>query len=370
MADNLTPATGAAPAAAAPSPAPPAAPDDAFRALVSRVAAQQGVSLDAMLGGQPSAGTEPAAPAEAAPEAETAPAAAEPEAPAEPAPEAPAPEAALPAGWTPEIEAEASKRIEAATKDFQAKLTAAEAKAAEAAQQAAALGKQLEAVKGPPPVLDGVPLVRSEAELDRWVADRNEIIAWCNANRNGVEPQKDGDPSYTAEQVQALRDRVDMELRTALPKAQKLVAGVAYWDQEAKGIFPAQFQPGSEDAAAYTRALEEIPGLGRFPHARIVVGQTLLGQRVLKLFAGKSEPEILKAIEAVAKATAKPAANATATVTTPPAKKSLPPIKSSPPAARPAPSRSSADDNFPVELLARAGVSQSTLARLAAGASR
>lgn len=249
--------------------------------------------------------------AEAAEEEPAAPAEGEAEPAAEEEPAAEVEPAAL--TITPEIEAEISRRVEEATKPFQAKdgeLATARKELADL--QAATQFRHLDPL-----------LLASPDALTKWEQSFRQFEDWATEHAEGVEASEDGkQPAISAAQIRQELLRLRRTAETALPQARQLIRERAQHDAAAKAHYPDLFDNTKEDYQIAEGFLRAVPQFRQFADARTMIGDSMLGQRLREggvAYAEKLLAQLKAKAAKAGTAPGKPAASA--------------PVKKAPPAA-------------------------------------
>ena len=162
------------------------------------------------------------------------------------------------------------------TKEFNDKLTAVETKLAEAEAKLTAAGKSAAPI---PATIHPLFLVDDLAKVQERASQLQTFKEWAMANFDGYEATKEGEASYTKEQVRATLAQVEKELATVIPAAVRNLQTRAQYEPVLKAAYPALTDPKSPDYAVMQGFINNNPGIKLFPDYKILVGDALAGEK-------------------------------------------------------------------------------------------
>ena len=131
----------------------------------------------------------------------------------------------------------------------------------------------------------GLEQVQSERDLNRVVGQARTLLAWCNANTEGVLTGEGENQQFiTPEVVARYRDDAQNVLLNAPEKRTQLrdfSAARQSWDSEAQKRFAPLFDKDSPIHAEALQYVRAVPWIAQMPEANLVVGAWLLGQKAM-----------------------------------------------------------------------------------------
>lgn len=140
-------------------------------------------------------------------------------------------------------------------------------------------------------------MLETEEQIDEHEQKLENFLDWAEDNAAGFnltdsEDYDPAKPTYTPEQIRARRREVERERSKLLPTARANVAKRAALDNNLRALYPAAFDPKSEEYTAIENVLKAVPQLRQFPDARIIGLRQFLGARALaKLIEQQKEPD-------------------------------------------------------------------------------
>lgn len=208
---------------------------------------------------------------------ENAPAAAQSEIP--PAPSLPLPPA--PAAFTPEQEKLVAERLEAKAKEFEPLTAERDA----ALAQVEDLTAKLQGITNPAPVpreIDPLLLEDDFNAIDKQERDAERLLAWCDEHEDtGFTPSKEGEKAWTPVDIRKLRRTVEKQINQTLPAARQLVQTRAANRAKAREVYPALFNPKSEEYKIRQGFYQKAPWVKAvFPQFDLWLGDMIAGEKL------------------------------------------------------------------------------------------
>ncbi len=176
-----------------------------------------------------------------------------------------------------------------------------ETAASQRAQQAETERDQLTAkLDGAEPRVERVPadvhpilLAESEQDVEAFDRKLGQYEKLLLGKWDGAEAEKEGEPSFTAEQVRQRYAEIREMRESLIPQARKNVAT----RQQVNGTlvakhYPDLMKPGSEAKKKAEALLDAVPGLKAHPYALMFIGAYLEGEKALseRMKAEKNPP--------------------------------------------------------------------------------
>lgn len=196
---------------------------------------------------------------------------------AEPEPTDPAEPVAI--TFTPEQQAEIERRITEAKGEIEPVQTELEAERA----RAEALQEKLQGMTNPAPVPRDInPLLLTDdlAEIEQRQRVIDGFLAWADEHQGGYEAQKEGEESWTAEQIRKTQRALEREDAKVLPVARALIQERAQHRARARTTYPEMFNPKSEDYRIRQAFMGRAPWLKAvFPQIELWLGDMIAGER-------------------------------------------------------------------------------------------
>lgn len=138
--------------------------------------------------------------------------------------------------------------------------------------------------KGPTVVGSVNPAFMAEngGELDTRVEEIEKFERWARKHSNGFEgDEAKGEPSYTAEQIEARLDQVLHEKNKIIPAARANLQKRADIEKNLRIVYPAIYDPKTAEYAQVQQVLKALPELRQFADCRVIALKQILGDRAL-----------------------------------------------------------------------------------------
>lgn len=181
--------------------------------------------------------------------------------------------------FTPEQEAEIERRIAEAKGELAPVQTELEAERARAEQ----LAEKLKGMTNPAPVPRDInPLLLTDdlAEIEQRQRVIDGFLAWADEHQGGYEAQKEGEESWTAEQIRKTARALEREDQRVLPAARQLIQERAQYRARARTIYPELFNAKTEDYRIRQAFMGRAPWLKAvFPQIELWLGDMIAGER-------------------------------------------------------------------------------------------
>lgn len=128
--------------------------------------------------------------------------------------------------------------------------------------------------------------------LDDRVLDIEKFERWARKHANGFEgDEAKGEASYTAEQIEARLEQLLEEKNKIIPAARKNLQARTEIDKNLRTVYPAIFDPKSEEYAQVQQVLKVLPELKQFADYRVIALKQILGGRALAAHIEKWKKE-------------------------------------------------------------------------------
>jgi hypothetical protein len=175
---------------------------------------------------------------------------------------------------SPDQEAYVLQQVEGATAEFKEKLTAAEQRVAELEEQLQAPARQ--ASERIHPLL----LETDPAKIEETEKAYRAFESWATKHWDGYEAKREGEASYTAEEVRERYNEIKQQREELVPKAKQLVQQRALYTGAAEKVYPQLFDKRSPEHKVAQHILRECPELNQFPNVMILIGDAIEGEKV------------------------------------------------------------------------------------------
>lgn len=193
-----------------------------------------------------------------------------------------------PLSFSPEQTADVERRLTEALGPVQDELAVERARAE-------TLEGKLAAVTNPAPLPPGIhPLLITDdlADVEKRQRAVDAFIEWADEHPGGYEAQKEGEQSWSAEQVRKVARQMEREDAKLLPQARALIAERADRRKVARVHYPALFDPKSAEYRIRQGLHARAPWLKAvFPQFDLWLGHMIAGEKVFNARAkGKPQP--------------------------------------------------------------------------------
>lgn len=190
--------------------------------------------------------------------------------------------------FTEEQVAYLEEQVAVKTAEFNAKLSAAETKVAE-------LTAQLQTASAKPgPVPANIPAVFMVDSMDKIVEEQtrlNTFKDWALEHWDGFEATKEGEKSFTKEQIRSAYAGVEKQLTQVLPAAAQTLRAREQYEPQVKLAYPELMDPKTPEFKVMMTFLNAAPNLRLFPNFKLLIGDAIAGEKA-RLAKNKSKSVI------------------------------------------------------------------------------
>lgn len=170
-------------------------------------------------------------------------------------------------------EEEGSPNVETVKAEYEEKLALAEQRIAELETDAKAGAPQLSGRVHP------ILLETDPAKIEALEKSYRDFEKWAAEHWDGYEATKEGEQSWTAEQIRRRAKEIEQEREEIIPQARQLVQARQHWDGVAVKAYPELKDARSKEYQVARKFLTLVPELKKLPNAMMLIGDMLAGER-------------------------------------------------------------------------------------------
>lgn len=136
-------------------------------------------------------------------------------------------------------------------------------------------GKGDGANNAPVPMPSDVLLLANEAQLSERERELEAFQEWAQEHWEGYTSEKEGVPSYTAQEIQKRYRAAERVLTRDIPKAREVMKVRQQIEAQAAAIYPDLKNPKSQLSVGIEHFLTKMPALRQFPDIKVMIAHML-----------------------------------------------------------------------------------------------